>query len=375
MRNAVRHGCRNHAGPLGWPNYIRSLLTRRDSMRLPLLLQDLPPAAARFCLGIERFTRQRLGMDLRGKSLLVALSGGADSTALLCCLHYLSPRLGARILSAHVDHGLRPGSDQDLAFCRELCATLSVPLCETRLNVAELAQQGRTGIEEAGREARYGFFRKILTEEGLDLLLTAHHLNDLAEDALMRLIRGTGWPELAGMPAYDPERRLLRPLLLTPGAGLRDFLSLIGASWREDPSNDDLSFLRNRVRHSILPLFLRENPNFLESIARLWRMAALDREFFDGAKSGLDIHHDPERNDFRLPLANLQNLHPAVRMRVYKALLDALGPGQALWENVLRLEEAVSARRTGAVIEFPGDKQMIVEHGALICRIAAKPST
>ena len=343
-------------------------------MRLPSRLQDLPPKAARFCLGVERFIRHGLGLDPQGRSLLVALSGGADSTALLCCLHYLSPRLDARILAAHVDHGLRPESGQDADHCRDLCAALSVPMRMVRLDVAGLARQARTGIEEAGREARYGFFRQVLTEEGLDLLLTAHQLNDLAEDALMRLIRGVGWPELAGMPAHDPERRLLRPLLLTPGAELREFLKLIGAPWREDPSNEDQAFLRNRVRHSILPLFLRENPGFLESIARLWRMAALDREFFGGLRAGLEIRHDAETNEFRLPLARLLELHPAVRLRVYKSLLDALGPGQALWENLTRLEEAVKSRSTGSVIEFPGDKQIAVEHKDLACRIAARPS-
>lgn len=337
-------------------------------MRLVRRLQDLPPGAARFCLGVERFSRKDLRLDLKGKSLLVALSGGADSTALLCCLRYLSPRMGLRIAAAHVDHGLRPDSARDAEFCGNLCSSLGVPLHEIRLDVARLAEKCSQGLEEAGREARYGFFQDILQQYGIDLLLTAHQLNDLAEDALMRLMRGAGWPELAGMLAYDPDRRLLRPLLLTPGSELRAFLTSIGASWREDASNADLSFLRNRVRHVILPLFLQENPRFLESVARLWRIAALDRELFDGYRNGLGISFDARRNEFSIPLDRLLELHRAVRLRVYKAVLEAAGPGQVLWRNLICLDEATLARRTGSVIQFPGDKQARVEHTLVRCR-------
>lgn len=340
---------------------------------LPLLrLQDLPPKAAHFCLGVERFVRKDLGLDPSGKRLLVALSGGADSTALLCCLRYLAPRMSVSLLAAHVDHGLRPESGQDAAFCRELCATLSVPLHETKLDVSDIARQAGIGIEEAGRQARYDFFQMILTEQNADLLLTAHHLNDLAEDALMRLIRGAGWPELAGMPAYDPQRRLLRPLLLTPGEDLREFLTLIGATWREDESNLDLAFMRNRVRHSILPLFLQENPNFLESVARLWRIARLDREFFAELRAGLGISYDVRQNEFSVPLEKLLSMHQAVRLRVYKALLDMLGPGQVTWKGLLNLDEATHARRTGSLFSFPGDKQARVESRFLTCNITAR---
>ncbi len=330
-----------------------------------LRLQDLPPKAARFCLGVERFVRKGLGLDLTGKRLLVALSGGADSATLLHCVRYLVPRMHVGLLAAHVDHGLRPESGQDAAFCREMCAGMGVPLREAKLDVSGLAAKSGMGIEEAGRQARYGFFQKILDDENADLLLTAHHLNDLAEDALMRLIRGAGWPELAGMPAYDPRRRLLRPLLLRPGTELRAFLSLIGASWREDPSNADPAFLRNRVRRDILPLFLRENPNFLESMARLWRIAGLDRQFFLEFNARLDICSEENGNQFSMPVDTLLSIHPAMRLRVYKALLDGLGPGQVLWNNLLRLDDAVLARRSGSCIQFPGGKQVLLEGNAL----------
>ncbi|EMG38682.1 tRNA(Ile)-lysidine synthetase [Desulfocurvibacter africanus PCS] len=331
----------------------------------PLRLQDLPPKAARFCLRVERFVRKDLGLDLNGKRLLVALSGGADSTALLYCLRYLAPRMRVDLLAAHVDHGLRPEAGQDAAFCRELCAALGMPLHEAQLDVSGLAKQSGTGIEEAGRQARYDFFQTVLAEQNADLLLTAHHLNDLAEDAIMRLIRGAGWPELAGMPAYDPQRNLLRPLLLTPGTNLREFLTMIGATWREDQSNTDPAFLRNRVRQDILPLFLRENPNFLESMARLWRIAELDRQFFLEFKTKLDIHYEAGRNQFSVPLDALLALHSAMRLRIYKALLDGLAPGQVLWKNLLRLDEAVHARRSGSRVQFPGGKQACLERSVL----------
>jgi tRNA(Ile)-lysidine synthase len=228
--------------------------------------------------------------------------------------------------------------------------------------VAGHAREHGQGIEEAARTLRYRFLGSVLredVEEGEDILLVAHHLDDLAEDLLMRLIRGVGWPELAGMPAWDPARRLLRPLLMTPRERLLGFAESLGLAWTEDESNLDPAFRRNRVRADILPLFLRENPGFLAAAARLWRLARIDRDYWREAATGGSMEPGEMGNGLFLPAAVLDG-HPARRLRLLKSGLESLGDGQVLADNLLGLERAWTERRLGARVQFPGAKTATV---------------
>jgi len=158
----------------------------------PGSLQDLPPKWAHFCLHIDRFIADELGFDLSEKTLIAACSGGADSTALLLVLHWLARRNGGRIVAVHLDHGLRPEAGADAAFVQALCASLDVECVVRKADVATLAEETGVGLEEAGRNARYALFAEVLAERGTDAVAVAHHLDDLTEDVLMRLVRGTG---------------------------------------------------------------------------------------------------------------------------------------------------------------------------------------
>ncbi|WP_366141548.1 tRNA lysidine(34) synthetase TilS [Pseudodesulfovibrio sp.] len=286
-------------------------------------------------------------MDLSKKTLISACSGGADSTALLLVLHWLASRSGGRVVGVHLDHGLRPESGDDAAFVRGLCDALGVECVVRRVDVADLAETSGVGLEEAGRNARYALFAEVLAGHGGDAVAVAHHLDDLAEDVLMRLVRGTGWPGLSGMAGYDPVRRLLRPFLLTRKAELTGLLADIGVGWREDCSNSDERWTRNRVRHAILPLLLEENPNFPEAVARLWRLGALDAGYWAEQTTGADGLLDNRR---------LHAAHKALRLRLYKSALDGIGGGQVLADTLFRLDTAWTEGRIGAVFQFPGDR-------------------
>ncbi len=327
---------------------------------LPLTLQALPPRQAHLCLDAQRFVSDELGVDLSGRRLLVAYSGGADSTALLLVSHYLAPRLGAKVMAVHLDHGLRAESGEDAAHCRAVCEELGIELFEAREDVAGLAAKKRMGVEEAGRKARRRLYAWVKAETGSDFVLLGHHLDDLAEDQIMRMMRGVGWPELGGMPGRDDTRGLLRPLLLMPRASLREFLAGVGATWREDASNADPVYQRNRVRAEILPLFVRENPNYLEAAARLWTLARLDKDELDERLEGLVGERlTAVQADGRLLLERevLERAHPALRLRLCKMALQRLGPGQPRMDNLLDLERAWAAGRNGATVRFPGDKE------------------
>lgn len=321
--------------------------------RPPRTLQEMPPRAARFCLEVERFLSEEPGLQLAGKTIVCAFSGGVDSVVQLSTLNALAPRLGCTLLAAHLDHGLRPESRREAEQAATFCKALGVACVTARQDVAAGTSNNK-GLEEAAREARYAFLSRTRDEAGAHFIALGHQLNDLAEDVLMRLTRGSGWPQLGGMRCFDPARSLLRPLLLTPRKDIEAQARELGLPWLEDPSNQDQAYLRNRMRHNVLPLLMQENPNFLQAVASLWRGSRQDREFFDSEiHKRLDALPDPTF----LPRPHLDQLPASLRLRLYKACLEALGPGQPLAESLNRLDAAFCDGQGGKSIQFPGNKQ------------------
>ncbi|GAB6112056.1 tRNA lysidine(34) synthetase TilS [Desulfomicrobium salsuginis] len=319
-------------------------------------LQDLPRPMARRCLGLPRFCRDSLGVDIRGRSLVVAYSTGLDSTALLHILHLLSRPLGLTLAAAHAHHGLRPESDEELEHARATCSRLGIPLEAARLDVALSMRPGGPGLEECARNLRYAFLESVRAQCGADFMVTAHHADDLAEDILMRLVRGTGWPGLGGMTGADPARRLLRPLLDWEKCELQSLLETLGVPWREDRSNASADRTRNRIRSDVLPLLRRENPGLSKALRQVWTMARIDEDYWKERLADL-----PTKTGGLLVEARLLEVHPAQRLRLYKRVLDGLGPGQALAAHLLLLDRAWAGSKVGRLIQFPGDKVACVE--------------
>jgi tRNA(Ile)-lysidine synthase len=222
-------------------------------------------------------TLQSYITPLPGARLGVAVSGGADSVALLHLLTGAECEL--RVL--HVNHGLRgEESEGDERFVRELAAALGLP-CEVKQARLDPAQPG---LENVAREARLAFFARVTGERGLAAIATGHTMDDQAETVLFRLLRGTGTPGLAGIaPVLDlPGARLVRPLLDFRREELRNWLRFRKFPWREDSSNEDRRFARNRIRLDLLPgLEAGWNPGLTEALARLARQAGADERAWD----------------------------------------------------------------------------------------------
>ncbi len=333
-----------------------------DLQNFPEKLQDLPPECARFCLDVERFATQDLGADLRDKRLILSLSGGPDSTALALAFHYLCERNGCTLLAAHFNHQLRPGADYESWFVERLAESLGLPCRTESRDVRAHAREFKLGLEEAGRSLRYGFLERLKAETRADYILLGHHLDDLTEDILLRLVRGAGWPALGGMPGRDDARGLLRPLLLTPKSRIIEFLVDLDTTWAEDESNEDLSFARNRMRYDVVPLLTRENPGLGQCVARLWRQAGLDRDYFETETAELlDRALSPvtplkRARPMLLRTVPLLEAHAALRLRACKRVLDRLGPGQVLADTLLQLDTALVQGHDGATFQFPGRK-------------------
>ncbi len=219
-----------------------------------------------------------------GLRLAVGLSGGADSVALLRALAGRREELGLVLHAAHLHHGLRgEEADGDLTFARELAASLGLPFHEGRVDVAAEAQanratgKGAESTEEAARRLRYAWFRQLMGEGLVDAVATAHTLDDQAETVLAKFLRGAWTEGLSGIhPVLEfAEGSIVRPLLATRRAEIEGYLKALGQSWREDSSNRQLTFTRNRIRHELLPLLEGWNPRLREHLAQ---MAGLARD-------------------------------------------------------------------------------------------------
>ena len=187
-----------------------------------------------------------------GERLVVGFSGGADSLALLDLLSRLRDELDLKLLAAHLDHGLRPESADDLHFCREFCAERGIEFVAESVDLTALAQHCGGGLEATGRLARYHFLDRLRNERGFDLVATGHHRDDHVETLLLWLFRGTGPAGMEGIRARTKDR--LRPLREFTRAQLRTYLQQRGLSWREDSTNRLPIARRNRVRQELLPL-------------------------------------------------------------------------------------------------------------------------
>ena len=203
-----------------------------------------------------------------GERVVCAVSGGADSVALLFALYLLREKLDITLSAAHFNHNLRDAeSDEDETFVRQLCSRYDIPL---NVGSAQVTA-GKKGLEAAAREARYAFFATLPGK-----IATAHTADDNAETVLLHLIRGTG---LKGLGAIAPMRgNIIRPMLDVTRQEVEDFLAEYHLQYRQDSSNDTDTFLRNRIRHHVMPLLKQENPKICENLSAMAQRLRLDEQ-------------------------------------------------------------------------------------------------
>ena len=304
-----------------------------------------------------------------GDTVVVAVSGGADSLCLLHVLQTLAPDLGCSLHVGHLDHALRPTSEADAAFVAAHAAELGLPYTVERRDVGALARTQRVSLETAARRARYEFLHGVAAARDAAGIATGHTRDDQAETLLLHLARGSGLRGLAGMP---PRREaLIRPLLEVSHAQTMAYCAALGLAPREDESNLSRVQRRNRIRHEVLPRLEAIQPAASANMARAARLLAADLALIERLARHALAHTVTRRDGAPVTLSatRLLEAEPELRPHMLRLLLDdLLGYAEGWGErDYVRILEAIASGEPsvslplpkGLVLERRGDDVML----------------
>ncbi len=326
------------------------------------------PAPSTLLENLSNLPPERGGVRA-GERLVVALSGGADSTAMLDLLHRLAAEKELELIAAHLDHGLRPESADDAKWCAEFCEQRGIEFITQRVEIPDSEDAKQLGVEAAARDARYRFLDHIRESRGFDLVATAHHLDDHIETLLLWLFRGTGLTGMEGIRARTTTR--LRPLREATREDILVYVKARELEWREDSTNAELSAQRNRIRHELLPQ-LRESfgpdgpqrlVEFAEHAARAGRFIA---ELAETAREGLQSPGADEA--IHLDRKGFGGLPEMVQLELLRRIVrDLEPPGPQRWDQagLRRLREFALTGSTGKRHPLAGGGWLGLERGIL----------
>ena len=268
-----------------------------------------------------------------GDRVICAISGGADSVALLFALYLLKDKLHIDLAAAHFNHGLRGAeSDRDEAFVRDFCSRYDIPLYVGSGEV----KTGKKGLEAAARDARYAFLKSL---DGK--IATAHTADDNAETILLHLVRGTGLKGLGGIMPHNGS--VIRPMLSVTRADVEDFLAEWSLPHIEDSSNETDQFLRNRLRHHVMPLLKEENPKLAENLSQMALRLRQDEECLT------ELSYSDA-----LSVEKLRQMHPSLRARALERFMKKNGVPEPEAEHIALAEALVMSEKPSASARFPG---------------------
>lgn len=274
-------------------------------------------------------------------TVVVGVSGGADSMSLLHVLH--TWRGGdLRVIAVHIHHGLRGAeADRDEALVRSYCADRGIDYVCERADVRAVAQQLGIGEEEAGRRVRYEVFERVRADRNADVIATAHNADDTAETMLMHILRGCGVGGLCGVPTK--RGRVVRPLLCCTRAEIEAYCAENAIPYVTDSTNAELTYTRNRVRHQLLPLLREMNPSVNAALERLCASAAQDEAFFTAIATR--TLEDARFEDGSLSRTAFMRQEKPVRVRMWKMVLLQNGCTTYTETHIDALESALVANR------------------------------
>lgn len=311
-------------------------------------------------------------------SIIIAVSGGPDSVALLKILHSinLSKDLRLRLFVAHLNHQLRGmSSEEDAQFVQNLAKNLSLPVILRSRNIKEIADQTKGSIEEIARRERYKFFMELSLEYNASLVAVGHNANDNVETMLHRIIRGTGILGLGGIPVKRPltknsEVQLIRPLLFTWRQEIIEYLEEEGLNYRTDISNYETIYLRNKIRLELIPLLENQyNPNIKNTLIQLSQILNTNNEYVSLEAKKILKESTIDSNE-NLYIVNTRFLSKQPKILQYLVSQEILNTMQIplkeiTFDHYAKIVGEISRTGKGRHLQLPGNLHLWHEHGIL----------
>lgn len=320
-------------------------------------VRDLPlrphnPESPSWFHALKKFWAEE-GFDPTGKSLLLTVSGGCDSMAMLELFHrHVVPEFGCHLLAIHVNHGLRPDANADQAFVEKSCGDRNIPL-EVKI-LDPFSRPAGQSLEMWGREHRYVAFERAQKKFGADFILTAHHRDDVVETFCLRLWRGTGFSGMAGI-AFHRADGIVRPLLSVSRRDLSEWLVNLGVTWREDLSNADVDVPRNWVRHRLLPQWRLQEPDVEDRIFRITREVSKLRPLWEKALKTF-YPQEEVRDRGGIPMEWLRDENAdAACLRLSLPWIGVARPSPEVISEILR-----QTQNTRTVVQVRVDETMVL---------------
>lgn len=352
-------------------------------------------------------TIKRHGMLSRNAHLLIGLSGGPDSVALLLAMLALQSRFDLTLGIAHINHSLRGDeSDRDEAFSRTLAHAHQIPFHLKKIDVPARAKLEKRSFEDAARIVRYEFYSHLCNHHGYTHVTLGHNSNDNAEQVLMNLLRGSGTKGLTGIPPIRPlasaasplaphpqneEKRcaviakaaaqasppptseeifIIRPLIETSREDILEWLKENNQDFVQDSSNTDNHYLRNRIRNELIPHLKSEyNPSIISSLNRLSRILTDDEAWLeDETKRLFHTHATPHDSAVHLPRNLLKSVHPALARRLTREAIQMVKGDlkRIRWDHIESIRDLAATKTDGSVLDLP-DRIRIIKRFDVIC--------
>jgi tRNA(Ile)-lysidine synthase len=323
-------------------------------------------------------TISRFEMIRKKDAVLAGVSGGPDSVALVRVLGCLAASMDLTLGIAHLNHDLRgEESRRDEIFVRDLSRNLGLPFFSKTMDIRRLAKQKHLSIEEAGRNARYQFFTEIADAQGFTKIATGHNRDDNAEQVLISLLRGAGPKGLTGIPPVR-DNRFIRPLIQLPKSRILNFLKTKHQDFVLDASNADESYLRNKIRHRLIPLLEQQfNPEIKSSLDRLSHILRQEEALLaDQAAQALNLCAI-EQNASRvtLSIAGLIQHHPALVNRVLRLAIARVKQDlrRITLTHIQDILAFMNRSESGRSLDLPGRIRVYKTRGNLVFQKEALP--
>lgn len=305
-------------------------------------------------------TIQKYKMLSDTKTIIIGLSGGADSVTLAHLFSAISKRYGVKLIAVHVNHCIRGiEAQRDENFVKKFCDSLSIELQIQKVDVVALSKKLKIGIEEAGRKARYEVFQKISSKIPNSKIATAHTLSDNAETIIMRLVNGTGLKGLCGIPPVRDN--IIRPLIEIQRQQIEKYCYENNLQYMTDSSNLEKNYTRNKIRLEILPLIKNINPNFEKAVARTTKTIT-DDEMYLNKQTEIALNSIKTQNSW--DVSKLINFDESLKNRVIFKILKSLTNSRIEQKHVDQIKKIIESQKGCAYI--PGRGMVSVSGGLLV---------